>query len=607
MLVRMSKYAFMVYHREYDDFLIKLRDLGVVHVKGNGSLADNENAQLILQQRRRINETLKALDEINANEENLVLADSRPAAQKECFRILDSIDALRQQKIEMLNQLSAIEKDIAYLESTWGKFSYPLLNKINDAGYDIHFFTCPVSEFNEEWDTQYDLIRIKLVQSHCYFVIISHKDQPVKISAERSRLPKRDVNESKEEHEYISVRLALVEEELAQLAAKHYNTLVEVEKELQDEFNMDYVVSQTTSEADNKLMLLEGWLPDQKSKALEQAFDKDGYYYQRLAIDANDLVPVELRNNKFAKLYEPICKMFSLPNYREFDPTPFFAPFFMLFFGMCFADGGYGLLMLLTCTVLKGRVNPDYRPYLTLFQYLGTAALFVGIVSGSFFGISLIELPAFATVKDYFLTSDNIMTISLVIGIIHILFGKTVAALKKMSQRGTKFGIAPLAWVFAIASTVLAFGLPELDIHLSETTTNVLLGIAGLSLLPALFYNSPGKNIFLNFGSGLWNTYNVISGLLGDTLSYIRLFAIGLTGAILGGVFNSLAVQMTDGMSIIPKILLMTIILLFGHTLNFGLCTISSLVHPLRLIFVEYYKNAEFEGGGHAYEPFKKA
>lgn len=199
------------------------------------------------------------------------------------------------------------------------------------------------------------------------------------------------------------------------------------------------------------------------------------------------------------------------------------------------------------------------------------------------------------------------MTISLVLGIIHILFGKTIGALKKISQKGVKFGIAPLAWVFVIAGGILAFGLPALHIRLSETMTNILLGIAGVSLLPALFYNSPGKNIFLNLGSGIWNMYNTASGLLGDTLSYIRLFAIGLTGAILGGVFNSLALQMTDGMSLIPKILLMTVILLFGHSLNFGLCTISSLVHPLRLVFVEYYKNAEFEGGGQAYEPFKKA
>jgi len=85
------------------------------------------------------------------------------------------------------------------------------------------------------------------------------------------------------------------------------------------------------------------------------------------------------------------------------------------------------------------------------------------------------------------------------------------------------------------------------------------------------------------------------------------LFAIGLTGGILGGVFNTLATEMTAEMSLIPHIICMLLILLVGHAINFALAMIGSLVHPLRLIFVEYYKNSEFEGGGKEYVPFKKA
>ena len=96
------------------------------------------------------------------------------------------------------------------------------------------------------------------------------------------------------------------------------------------------------------------------------------------------------------------------------------------------------------------------------------------------------------------------------------------------------------------------------------------------------------------------------TGLLGDTLSYIRLFAIGLTGSILGGVFNTLAFQLTDGLPVIVKFIAVILILLIGHSINFGLCMISSFVHPMRLTFVEFYKNAGFEGGGKQYAPFRK-
>lgn len=398
-----------------------------------------------------------------------------------------------------------------------------------------------------------------------------------------------------------------VEDELKHRAVEDYKTLEEFDKNLQDEFNLSNALVQTDRQAGDKLMLLEGWVPTENAPALEHELDKQGYFFQQLEIEDGDKVPIKLRNNKFSKLYEPITKMFSLPNYGELDPTPLFAPFFMLFFGLCFGDGGYGLLVMIACTILKKKVNPDFKPYLTLFQYLGFAALLVGTCTGSFFGVALADIPALSKIKNYFVNSDNLMTFSIVIGLVQIIFGKCVAAYKIKIQKGTKHSIAPFAWVFVIISLALAFGLPMLNVHLPNAVVMVCYGIAILGLVVAYLYNTPGKNVFLNFGTGLWNTYNMASGLLGDTLSYIRLFAIGLTGSILGGVFNTLAVTMTDGMNIVARAICMLLILLVGHSINIALCTISSLVHPLRLIFVEYYKNAEFEGGGKAYEPFRKA
>ena len=126
-----------------------------------------------------------------------------------------------------------------------------------------------------------------------------------------------------------------------------------------------------------------------------------------------------------------------------------------------------------------------------------------------------------------------------------------------------------------------------------------------MGALLAFFYNSPGKNPFLNLGLGLWDTYNTATGLVGDLLSYIRLFALGLTGGILGAVFNELAVTAGTGIGVpVVSQLIMLVILLFGHSLNIALCALGSVVHPLRLTFVEFYKNAGFEGGGKPYRPF---
>ena len=179
-------------------------------------------------------------------------------------------------------------------------------------------------------------------------------------------------------------------------------------------------------------------------------------------------------------------------------------------------------------------------------------------------------------------------------------------AARLTKQFGFKYAVSTLGWVGAIILLGVLIGLPMLKVVIPEVLKYVLYVLLGLCALTIYFYNSPGKGVFTNFGSGLWGTYNMATGLLGDTLSYIRLFAIGLTGSILGGVFNTLAFQLTDGLPAVVKFIAVFLILIIGHSINFGLCMISSFVHPMRLTFVEFYKNAGFEGGGKQYEPFRK-
>lgn len=606
MIVKMSKYAFMVYHREYDAFLTTLRELGVVHVKETNSILDNAELQALLTERKQVGTAIRYCKNLNSQTKEVTLAPARELTKAEGLKLVGKLEEMQEKQVQLQAAKVSLEKDITYMD-IWGEFSYANIRRLKQAGFDVTFFSCPTSKYEPKWGDEYNAFLVNNFQSVTYFVTVTKTGTPIDIDAERPKMPDRGLAKLHLAMEQLQDNIKVLNNQLKEYAAKQYNTLVELEKNIQNEFNLSNTLVQTDREAGDKLMLLEGFVPAEEALAMEAALEKDGYYFQELDIQEGDRVPIKLKNNKFNRLYEPITKMFSLPNYAEFDPTPLFAPFFMLFFGLCFGDGGYGLLVLLVCSLLKRKVNPDFKPYLTLFQYLGLAAIIVGTCTGSFFGIALADVPAFSKVKDYFVSSDNLMTFSIVIGLVQIIFGKTVAAFKMKAQKGVKYSIAPFAWVFVITALALAFGLPMLNLQLPETIKTVFIGIAVVGLVVAYLYNSPGKNVFLNFGTGLWNTYNMASGLLGDTLSYIRLFAIGLTGAILGGVFNQLAVDMTEGMNVVLRAVCMLLILLIGHAINIGLCTISSLVHPLRLIFVEYYKNAEFEGGGKEYRPFKKA
>ena len=606
MIVKMSKYAFMVYHREYDAFLTTLRELGVVHVKETNSVLDNAELQALLAERKQVSTAIRYCKNLNSQTKEVTVAPARGLTKAEGLKLVGKLEEMQEKQAQLQAAKVSLEKDIAYMD-IWGEFSYANIRRLKKAGFDVTFFSCPTSKYEPKWGEEYNAFLVNNFQSVTYFVTVTKTGTPIDIDAERPKMPDRGLAKLHLAMEQLLDNIKVLNNQLKEYATKQYNTLVELEKNIQNEFNLSNTLVQTDREAGDKLMLLVGFVPTEEAPAMEVALEKEGYYFQELDIQDRDRVPIKLKNNKFNRLYEPITKMFSLPNYTEFDPTPLFAPFFMLFFGLCFGDGGYGLLVLLACSFFKRKVNPDFKPYLTLFQYLGLAAIIVGTCTGSFFGIALADVPALSKVKDYFVSSDNLMTFSIVIGLVQIIFGKTVAAFKMKAQKGVKYSIAPFAWVFVITALALAFGLPMLNLQLPETVKTVFIGIAVIGLVVAYLYNSPGKNIFLNFGTGLWNTYNMASGLLGDTLSYIRLFAIGLTGAILGGVFNQLAVDMTEGMNIVLRAVCMLLILLVGHAINIGLCTISSLVHPIRLIFVEYYKNAEFEGGGKEYRPFKKA
>ena len=606
MIVKMSKYAFMVYHREYDAFLTTLRELGVVHVKETNSVLDNAELQALLAERKQVSTAIRYCKNLNSQTKEVTVAPARGLTKAEGLKLVGKLEEMQEKQAQLQAAKVSLEKDIAYMD-IWGEFSYANIWRLKKAGFDVTFFSCPTSKYEPKWGEEYNAFLVNNFQSVTYFVTVTKTGTPIDFDAERPKMPDRGLAKLHLAMEQLLDNIKVLNNQLKEYAAEQYNTLVELEKNIQNDFNLSNTLVQTDREAGDKLMLLEGFVPTEEAPAMEVALEKEGYYFQELDIQDGDRVPIKLKNNKFNRLYEPITKMFSLPNYTEFDPTPLFAPFFMLFFGLCFGDGGYGLLVLLACSFFKRKVNPDFKPYLTLFQYLGLAAIIVGTCTGSFFGIALADVPALSKVKDYFVSSDNLMTFSIVIGLVQIIFGKTVAAFKMKAQKGVKYSIAPFAWVFVITALALAFGLPMLNLQLPETVKTVFIGIAVIGLVVAYLYNSPGKNIFLNFGTGLWNTYYMASGLLGDTLSYIRLFAIGLTGAILGGVFNQLAVDMTEGMNIVLRAVCMLLILLVGHAINIGLCTISSLVHPLRLIFVEYYKNAEFEGGGKEYRPFKKA
>ena len=366
------------------------------------------------------------------------------------------------------------------------------------------------------------------------------------------------------------------------------------------------VVLSTDALADNKLMLLEGWIPSERLPEMTEYLRTQEVYYETAAPTPEDDVPILLENKGFFRLFEPIMRLYMLPKYNELDLTPFFAPFFMLFFGLCLGDSGYGLFMLLAVTLYRlfaKKLSASMKPILTLVQILGASTMVCGLLTGTCFGFNLydIQVPFFQTLKETIsLDNQQMFNLSLILGGVQIIFGMILKAVNQTIQFGVKYAIATIGWILILVSTAVAFAAPGL-MAMGGTVHLILLAIGGLM---AYLYNSPDKNIFVNIGLGLWDSYNMATGLLGDILSYVRLFALGLSGGILASVFNSLAVGMSPD-NVIAGPIVMVLIFVIGHAINIFMNVLGAMVHPMRLTFVEFFKNAGYEGGGKEYNPFK--
>lgn len=612
MIEPVSKYLFLVYHKEYEAFLLRLRQLGVVHIQETKKPHELQELRGLVEQRKVLSAQIKALKRLRSKEAQELLP--MPISSKEKGdRLLKEVEDWQQRLLQIDQQIAAQKRENDYW-AIWGDYSLESINKLELSGYPVSFYSVISQQYNPKWEQDFNAVVINEFRSHTYFVTVGDFESH-KIEAERVKNPTQELQELHHALLRLEEEKEEIQQALQQFADQRLGLLMGYESLLTDQYNFNHALLQVTPEADNKLMLLEGWVVRKDADAMEEALKEEPCYVQQLEITEEDSIPIKLNNNGFARLFEPITKMYSLPNYYELDSTPLFAPFFLLFFTLCFGDAGYGLLIFLGSTWFKykkskqGKLTSGAKDLLTLAQWLGGTTAVIGSALGTVFGMVMPwanDGSLLGGVRDdYFLNQNNMMLLSVVLGIIQILFGKLVAAVKIKRQKGLRYALSAFAWVAIIVSLIGALAIPMLFPQSPKIIAQVFYGLAIAAGLVAFFYNMPGKNLLVNFGGGLWAAYNTASGLLGDTLSYIRLFAIGLTSGVLGGVFNNLAVDMSSGLPIGVNFLVMAFILLFGHSLNFGLAIISSLVHPLRLTFVEFYKNSEFEGGGRAFTPFK--
>ena len=368
---------------------------------------------------------------------------------------------------------------------------------------------------------------------------------------------------------------------------------------------LDLHLAQVAGEkaAEDYITVFEGFAPADKEAGLRALLDQEHVFYVADRAKVDDNPPIKLKNNKFVSMFELLTDMYGRPKYNEFDPTVFISIFFMLFFAFCMGDMGYGLVLILGSLALKkvlGKIAP-------LGVTLGIATTVVGFLFHTFFSTDMLTwtwLPE--AVKKCMLPAtiagfDGTMVLAILVGIVHICLAMIVKTYQSTKEKGFANSLGTWGWTLLIVGGVIVGGLALMGVMDKAVTKWVIIILGGLSALGIFFLNDLHRNPLKNLGAGLWETYNTATGLLGDVLSYLRLYALGLAGAKLGEAFNAIGQQALGdgGIGWLPFILIVVI----GHTLNIAMCILGAFVHPLRLNFLEFFKNSGYEGSGRDYHP----
>lgn len=585
MIEKMTRYSFVLLHGCADEFLSSLKETGLMDIVRSRKPVDDNSSEMV----SRISELRRRAERI-ANDDF-----SRDAGYNSL------VARLAEEKRELAER------------TPWGEFSVDDINKLKDKGITLSFYRIASKRFDPALADEFPIEVISSDSKFTYFVSVSDTGAVTVPGAESCKAPSGPASETrlaieslcseiKSREEFLSSE----KESLPELEAR----LVEAESELQ----LYLAKCTAVSAAEDAIDTFIGFAPTSADAEMKEALDKMDVLYFSEPAKAEDNPPIKLKNNWFARNFETLTGMYGMPVYDEFDPTPVLAPFFLLFWAFCMGDAGYGLLLIGVGFLLRKVDILGLKDHWRLVTTLGVGATIIGFFLGTFMGIPLGEASVIPEgLRKLMLTGklsfgsssyDVAMVAAIVIGVFHICLAMVIKAVGLTKRFGFREATSTWGWIVLIIGGLLVAAGALTSVLDAGITKIAVIFIGIVAFLGIFVFNTPGRNPLLNIGAGLWDTYGMVTGLMGDVLSYIRLYALGLAGGMLGGAFNDLAV-MTLGDNPTWQWLPFILIALLGHTLNFAMSCLGAFVHPLRLTFVEYFKNSGYEGKGTEYKPIE--
>ena len=668
MIVPMKKVCLVVQNKSREDALLKLRDIGVVYIDVSG--ADPEKFAEKIEYKARLEDAIGVIqplkepkkkkkapeEEAGGRERRLDKGPRRGRRVSDKMGIeelepysLDAVNAPeRPSLVNLMNEMGrnrkAIEEELPVLVrerdriAPWGDFDPAQFRELNSFGRPGYLYELIPSDF-EALAGQISYIKISEDKATVRILVLDAEIPGMTPFP----LPKASLSAINAEIASLEARLKALDDKIKSFADRHQSLIKEM-----DTVQADIEFSSVLAELEQVegvpsvlgISYFSGYLPAEETDNLKKAAAENGWALSFDDPSPSDKPPTLLRNKPAVRIIQPLLTFLgTIPGYREFDISPSYLIFFSLFFAMIFGDAGYGVLILAASLYLgmKQKKKTGRLPDLIiLLMVLATCTIIWGSINGAWFSIPAEKLPLFlrALIIKPFDNMGPLMEFPPVLREIFKLpaqvpmnefktrwcmqfFCFTVAAIQLIWARGKRIAhVLPSLLAFEQAGwLLLMLGLyfvvlaMLLSIALPPFIPWVLGAGAGLVIV---FCEQKGGNFFKNIGkglSGLFTTFLKAVSCFADIISYIRLFAVGLAGALIGQIFNSLAIPSgglgSFGVNFIVKLIMAVLILGIGHGLNLALTALSVIVHGVRLNLLEYAGNhLDMEWSGYEYKPF---
>ena len=597
MITPMTKYSFILLNGEQDNLLEKLQEVGLVDITRSTKPMDTQSYELA-GELELIDGLLIAINKVELPEGTKEIPYEGEGTEDP----IRTAGGILMHYSEKTNHIKSLEKEVKDL-AIWGEFDNAQLSKLEEAGVPIHFHVLSLKKFNEEWKENFALVEAGRDKANVYFVVAGEDTLPGEVPA-----PKYDISQA-------NAKLLAEQQNLKELQGvilymkQFIPDLLEYRKEVCSKLDLHLAGITAVPAAENTIVTLVGYAPAENDETVTAALDATGVFYLKEEAVVEDNPPIKLENNWFVRQFEVLTDMYGRPGYDGFDPTPFISVFFLLFFAFCMGDCGYGLVLIVIGLLLK-KVD-SFKDMAPLVVLLGIGTTVIGFLFHTFFSMDISTWDIFAPIKGVFLPAkiagyDGTMVLALIVGVVHLCLAMCVKTYQETRNKGFVNALGTWGWTLLIVGGIIVAALAFAGVMDKDLTKWVVIVLGVVSALGIFVFNDMKRNKLANVGVGLWNTYNTATGLLGDVLSYLRLYALGLAGSMLGMAFNNIATMVLGDGSKASLWIPFVLIVLIGHTLNIAMAALGAFVHPLRLNFLEFFKNSGYEAAGRNFNPLKK-